>query len=149
MPGVVSAEVNLSGETVRITYDPVTATVEQMAEAVEKAGYSLVLPSDGDDSKTEESGKRHEEYLHQLRTFTVGVIFSLPILILSMGRDFGWVLPGLSGWKLNLLLLLLATPVQFYTGFDYYTKSWKSLKNGSATMDVLVTLGSSTAFLFR
>jgi Cu+-exporting ATPase len=48
----------------------------------------------------------------------------------------------------NWLFLALATPVQFYTGGDYYTGAWKSLKNGSANMDVLVAMGSSVAYFY-
>jgi Cu+-exporting ATPase len=46
------------------------------------------------------------------------------------------------------LFLLLATPVQFYVGWDYYTGAFKSLRNGSANMDVLVALGSSVAYFY-
>jgi len=48
----------------------------------------------------------------------------------------------------NWLFLALATPVQFYTGWDYYVGGFKSLKNGSANMDVLVAMGSSVAYFY-
>jgi Cu+-exporting ATPase len=65
-----------------------------------------------------------------------------------MGRDL-----GLSGqWShavwVNWLFLALASPVQFYTGWDYYVGGFKSLKNGSANMDVLVAMGSSVAYFY-
>ncbi|MDZ7698448.1 MAG: copper-translocating P-type ATPase [Deltaproteobacteria bacterium] len=49
---------------------------------------------------------------------------------------------------MNWLFLALATPVQFYTGWDYYTGGFKSLKNRSANMDVLVAMGSSVAYFY-
>jgi Cu+-exporting ATPase len=49
---------------------------------------------------------------------------------------------------MNWLLLALATPVQFYVGWQYYTGAYKALRNGSANMDVLIALGSSAAYLY-
>ena len=74
--------------------------------------------------------------------------FTIPLFVLSMGRDFGlsgpWAhAPGSTGSS-----SLLATPVQFYTGWDYYTGGWKSLRNRSANMDVLVAMGSSVAYFY-
>jgi Cu+-exporting ATPase len=48
----------------------------------------------------------------------------------------------------NWLFLVLATPVQFYVGWDYYVGAYKSLRNGSANMDVLVAMGSSVAYFY-
>jgi P-type Cu+ transporter len=48
----------------------------------------------------------------------------------------------------NWLFLALATPVQFYVGWDYYVGAYKSLRNGSANMDVLVAMGSSVAYFY-
>ena len=49
---------------------------------------------------------------------------------------------------LNWLMLALATPVQFYVGWQYYVGAYKSLRNGSANMDVLVAMGSSAAYFY-
>ena len=48
----------------------------------------------------------------------------------------------------RLAMMALATPVQFYVGWQYYVGAYKSLRNGSANMDVLVALGSSTAYFY-
>ncbi|MCD6356378.1 MAG: copper-translocating P-type ATPase, partial [Anaerolineaceae bacterium] len=79
----------------------------------------------------------------------IGLIFSIPLFLLSMGRDFGLVplKMGQSDW-FNWLLLLLATPVQFYVGAQYYIGAFKALRNGSANMDVLIALGSSVAYFY-
>ena len=45
-------------------------------------------------------------------------------------------------------MLALAIPVQFYVGRQYYIGAYKSIRNGSANMDVLVALGSSAAFIY-
>jgi Cu+-exporting ATPase len=76
----------------------------------------------------------------------VGAAFTLPLFLLSMGRDFGLLGAWSHGTWVNWLFLALATPVQFYTGWDYYVGGLKSLRNRSANMDVLVAMGSSVAY---
>jgi Cu+-exporting ATPase len=88
------------------------------------------------------------EIRNQTRKFLIGLAFTAPLFILSMGRDFGIFGPWAHGSWVNWLFLALATPVQFYTGWDYYTGGLKSLKNGSANMDVLVAMGSSVAYFY-
>jgi len=65
-----------------------------------------------------------------------------------MGRDFGLMGPWSHASWVNGLFWLLATPVQFYVGWDYYVGGIKSLRNGIANMDVLVAMGSSTAYFY-
>jgi len=86
---------------------------------------------------------------HQRRLLVVGIALTLPIFLLSMSRDLG-ILPHTiadSSW-LNYLLLVLATPVQFYVGGQYYVGAYKALRNGSANMDVLIALGSTVAYVY-
>jgi Cu+-exporting ATPase len=78
----------------------------------------------------------------------IGLIFTVPLFLFSMARDFGvfgmWAHAAWTNW----LMLALATPVQFYVGAQYYVGAYKALRNGSANMDVLIALGSSTAYLY-
>ncbi|NIT40507.1 MAG: cation-transporting ATPase PacS, partial [Gammaproteobacteria bacterium] len=91
---------------------------------------------------------REREIQGHVRKLTVGVIFTVPLLILTMGRDFGLFGAWSHAAWVNYLLWALATPVQFYTGWDYYTGSYKALRNKSANMDVLIAMGSSVAYLY-
>ena len=65
-----------------------------------------------------------------------------------MSRDFGLTGEWSHAAWVNWFFLVLATPVQFYTGIDYYTGAWKNLKNKTANMDVLIALGSSVAYFY-
>ena len=65
-----------------------------------------------------------------------------------MARDFGLTGTWSHAPWVNWLFFVLATPVQFYTGWDYYVGSWKNLRNATANMDVLVALGSSVAYFY-
>jgi Cu+-exporting ATPase len=148
VPGVVSVSVNFGTETATVEYDPEAVSIEAMAEAVKKSGYELVIPAEGAKVEDAEQVARARELKQQQRYFLVGVLFSVPLLILSMGRDFmllgSW---GHAAW-MNWLFLLLATPVQFYTGSGFYSGGFRSVRAGSANMDVLVALGSSVAYFY-
>lgn len=148
VPGVENALVNLAAETVHVTYDPAVTGPERMAEAVEAAGYRLVLGAEGDIPDDTEQRAREESLRRERRAFFAGVLFTVPLFVLSMGRDSGllgiWAQAPLMNW----LFLLLATPVQFYTGRDFYAGGLKSIRNLNANMDALVALGSSAAYVY-
>ncbi len=141
VPGVLDASVNLAADSATVRFDPAVASVDAMLRAIADAGYRAVPP--GDDA---EQQARASEAARVRREFAVGAALSLPLLVLAMGRDFGllgaWAYAAWVGWA----MLALATPVQFYTGWGFYTGGIKSLRNGAANMDVLVALGSSVAF---
>lgn len=142
-PGVKLAEVNLASETARVVFDPKLTDFDTMATAVSRAGYQLIA-SDSD----EEAAARAREQKHQRRTFVVGLIFTVPLFLSSMARDFSILGQASHGAWFDWLLLVLATPVQFYTGLDFYIGGFKSVRNRVANMDVLVALGSSAAYLY-
>ena len=146
--GVTQAIVNFATETATVEFDPTVTDVQAMAEAVKKAGYQLLLTAGKEDGRDVEQEARERELRSQRRYFIVGMIFTLPLFALSMGRDF-FILGSWSHaiW-VNWLFLFLAAPVQFYTGWGFYTGGWKSIRAGSANMDVLVALGSSAAFFY-
>jgi len=148
VPGVVNASVNFASEHALVEYIPTIATIDDMISAIKKAGYGAIRPDETIEGEDAELAARKAEIKNQTRKFLVGALFTAPLFFLSMGRDFG--LFGLwahAAW-VNWLFLALATPVQFYTGLDYYIGGWKSLKNGSANMDVLVAMGSSVAYFY-
>jgi len=148
VPGVVSASVNFASERARVEYIPSVATIDDMIAAIEKAGYGAIRPDEVLGDEDAELAARNAEIQNQTRKFLVGVLFTAPLFFLSMGRDFGLLGLWSHAFWVNWLFLTLATPVQFYTGWDYYTGGWKSLKNGSANMDVLVAMGSSVAYFY-
>jgi Cu+-exporting ATPase len=145
--GVTSAAVNFATERASVRFDPSAVSVAQLVAAVERAGYGVVL-ADERGIEDAEARARAEEVRRQERKFWTGVVFTAPLFVLSMARDF--MLLGMwahAPW-VNWLMLALATPVQVYVGADYYVGGWKSLRNRSANMDVLVALGSSVAYVY-
>jgi Cu+-exporting ATPase len=147
-PGVVNAAVNFASERLLVEYIPGAVDVEDIVGAIEKAGFGAIPPEEGSDAEDIEQQARDAEIQDQTRKFAVGVLFALPLFILSMGRDFGLIGQWSHAPWVNWLFWALATPVQFYTGWDYYQGGLKSLRNKSANMDVLVAMGSSVAYVY-
>lgn len=148
MDGVVSANVNLASERASVEYLPGVVTLAAMQQAIRDVGYDVVVPKQGQIAEDVERAAREAELRDQTLKFWTGVAFTLPLFVLSMARDLG--LLGMwahQGW-VNWLFFALATPVQFYVGWDYYTGGFKSLRARSANMDVLVAMGSSAAYFY-
>ncbi|MGH2538615.1 MAG: cation transporter, partial [Candidatus Promineifilaceae bacterium] len=146
--GVVAATVNLASDKATVELDAGRATRAELVAAVRRAGYDVVEAAAGEALEDREAAARQAEVRHQERRFLVGALFTAPLLALSMARDLGLLGMWAHASWVNWLFLALATPVQFYVGWDYYTGAYKSLRNGSANMDVLVAMGSSAAYFY-
>ncbi len=146
--GVVDATVNLASERATVRYAPGATTRADLVAAVRAAGYDVVEAAEGEEAVDAEAAAREAAIAHQKRRLLIGVLFTLPLFLLSMSRDLGLLGSWASALWVDWLFLALATPVQFYVGWDYYTGAFKSLRNGSANMDVLVALGSSVAYFY-
>jgi len=146
--GIVNTTVNFASERAAVEYIPGVATVQDMITAIEAAGYGVISPEEISEEEDAEQIARQAEIRDQTRKFIVGVVFALPLFVLSMARDFSLIGPWSHAAWVNWFFWALATPVQFYTGWDYYVNGFKSLKNKSANMDVLVAMGSSVAYFY-
>jgi len=146
--GVLEVNVNYANEKANVNYIVGTTNRAQLVAAVRKAGYDVVEVGSGEELVDAEAKAREAEVRHQEKRLLVGILFTLPLLIISMGRDLGLLGHWAHAAWVNWLIFALATPVQFYVGKDYYTGAYKSLRNGSANMDVLVALGSSAAYFY-
>ncbi|WP_309122164.1 heavy metal translocating P-type ATPase [Paenibacillus sp.] len=145
MGGVSSATVNFAMETARVEYTPGEVTAEELQAKVKQLGYRAVAQQEG--HSTED--RRQREVRLQKRKLLGSAILSLPLLWSMVGHfSFtSWMyVPDLfmNPW----FQLLLATPVQFYIGKPFYVGAYKALRNGSANMDVLVSLGTSAAYFY-
>jgi len=147
LDGITAVNINPTNGKALIRYIPTILTQLEIRRQIKSTGFDSVIL--GDIEEDAEARVREEEAKKQKRLLITGILFTLPLFILSMGRDFGLVPEEIAyhPW-LNWLLLALAAPVQFYVGWQYYVGAFKSLRNGSANMDVLVALGSSVAFLY-
>jgi Cu+-exporting ATPase len=148
LPGIQAANVNLANERLMVAYDPTILTHDDIVARVRKAGYDVPEVTANEELEDAEAKARQAEIAHQWRRLIIGAVFTIPLLALSMARDLGVLGSWASASWFNYLLWALATPVQFYVGWDYYVGAYRSIRAGSANMDVLVALGSSTAYLY-
>jgi Cu+-exporting ATPase len=133
--GLVNATVNFASERAAVEYIPGVANLQEMIAAIEAAGYGVISPEEISEEEDAEQIARQAEIRDQTRKFIVGVVFALPLFVLSMARDFSLIGPWSHAAWVNWFFWALATPVQ-------------SLKNKSANMDVLVAMGSSVAYFY-
>jgi Cu+-exporting ATPase len=146
--GALEVNVNYASEKASVKYIVGVTGRAELVAAVRKAGYDVVEAEGEEELQDAEAAARAAEIRHQEKRLIVGVIFTTPLLVLSMARDFGLLGEWAQASWVNWLFFALATPVQFYVGRDYYIGAYKSLRNGSANMDVLVALGSSAAYFY-
>jgi P-type Cu+ transporter len=144
--GVREAQVALATEKARVRYVPTIVSQAEIRKAVAQAGFeALELGGDADDA---EAQARAAEIAHQKRMLIIGLLFTVPLFVFSMARDFGlfgmWAHADWVHW----LMLAFATPVQFYVGAQYYVGAYKAIRNGAANMDVLIALGTTAAYVY-
>jgi len=145
LPGVTNANVNLAMETARVEYSPGEISVTDMQNKVKQLGYKAIVKEDN----TNTGDHRKKEIGRQKRKLIISAILSLPLLWSMVGHFTftSWMyVPDLfmNPW----FQLILATPVQFIIGRHFYIGAYKSLRNGGANMDVLVSLGTSAAYFY-
>jgi len=146
-PGVVEAQVNYAAERARLRYLPTLLTPADVRKAVEEQGFEAIELGAG--SEDVERAARTRDITRQRQRLIVGLGFTVPLFALSMAADLGllpmaWRHAALFGW----VQWALATPVQFYSGGQYYSGAFKALRNGAANMDVLIAMGSSAAYFY-
>lgn len=146
--GVLDASVNFASEKATVKYVAGLVTHADLVATVRKAGYDVVEAASDAELEDAEAAAREDEIHHKWTRLIVGLSFALPLFVLSMARDFGLIGMWAHANWVNWFFLALATPVQFYVGWDYYVDGYKSLRNGSANMDVLVAMGSSVAYVY-
>jgi Cu+-exporting ATPase len=146
LEGVIEASVSFARERAQVRYIPTVVSQAELRRAIQAAGFEAV--ETGGETEDAERKAREAEIAQQRHLLIVGLIFTIPLFLLSMGRDLG-LLPAWSQqpW-VNWLMFALATPVQFYVGWQYYVGAFKALRNGSANMDVLIAMGSSAAYFY-
>ncbi|WP_256684002.1 heavy metal translocating P-type ATPase [Halococcus qingdaonensis] len=153
VPGVLSAEVNYATDEATVEYNPADTDREDLYAAIEDAGYSPVRDDgSGESERDQRDAAREGEIRRQFRLTLFGAALSLPLIAFMVeklllgggalpetifGVDFGWI------------EFLLATPVQLVLGRPFYENAYNALvKNRTANMDVLIALGSSTAYVY-
>ncbi|MDX1960536.1 MAG: heavy metal translocating P-type ATPase [Leptospiraceae bacterium] len=142
--GVQDARVNFVRETAFVRFDD-SVKSEDLFEKVESLGYKASEHSEANSDKTED---KHKAELKKLKfRFVLSALLSFPLLY-TMVSHFSILsfLPLPGGMMNPWFQFLLATPVQFWIGFPFYSGAYRALRNKAANMDVLVAIGTSAAY---
>ncbi len=163
VPGVKDASVNFATEQATVTYDAAQTNLEQMVQKVETIGYKaapqvastqetmlvgteanisapLGTPAGSLFQEDEQSKRKRAEIVRKRNLLILGIVLSLPVVILSM--FFMNRFPGE-----NYLLLVLTTPVWAVVGWEFHRGAIRTLRHASANMDTLISLGSTAAYI--
>ena len=149
VPGVLKAGVNLATERATVEYIPGVAALDDLKRAVHDAGYEVleVAKEEAEDALEREERARRRAYQGLKRKFIVGVTLTVPIFALAYADLLG--LSRLIPRQLNFWLqLVLATPVQFWVGWQFYRGAWAAAKHRTTDMNTLIAVGTSAAYIY-
>lgn len=154
LPGVTDVAVSLVTETARVEFDRAFVGPRELVERVEEMGFDAML-SDQEDATQVQSLTRTKEIQEWWNRFWWSVVFAVPVFIIGMIMPQIPFLRPIVDFRLmrgiylgDFVVFLLTTPAQFWVGRKFYRNAYKSLKHRSATMDVLVMLGTSAAYFY-
>jgi len=134
---VESAGVNFASEEAQVTFDDSKTSAADIAKIIEKTGY-------GAKEKTEDALPQPEEAAHVSWRLWLLLAINIPFLIGMAGMMIGrhdWMIPPV--WQ-----FALASVVQLWLAVPFYKSAWASIKGGLANMDVLVTIGTVSIYLY-
>ncbi len=152
--GVSNVNANYGSERLLLEYDSAQIKIEDVHKLVRKLGYTLILPKEGVSEEEEAEKARLEEIASLKKRVIISFVLATPIIVYYMAVHMLNLQHvhaiTLSGYfiDLNWIYLIMTTPIQFGVGWPFYRNTWTALRAGSASMDVLVVLGTTSAYLY-
>lgn len=153
-PGILSVAVSLPLNSAKVEFDRSLVGPRDIVEWVEETGFDVILAGD-DDATQIKSLTRVKETQEWKRRFLWSTVFGVPVFFLHMVAHRIPALRPILHLKLlhgiyldQFIIFCLTTLSQFWVGSRFYKNAFKAIKHGSGTMDVLVMLGTSTAYFY-
>lgn len=143
LKGVKQITVDFPTERAEVTFGPEQIRLSEIMRAIKDAGYEPI--EEKKEAEDLEKQAREKEISELKLKFAVGAVLSAVVFLGSFPEWFSFV-PGLL--SNHLVLFLLATPVQFWVGAQFYRGAWQALKNGTADMNTLIAIGTSAAYFY-
>lgn len=150
LDGIEHTNVNLTTEKATIKYDTAKTRISEIKQAIKKAGYE---PLDIELQDIDDNKSRHEKEIHSLwNKFIVSMVFSVPLLIISMGHMIGLSLPAIihphhNPFNFALVQIILVAP-SIAVGYKFYTVGFSILFRGNPNMDSLIGIGTGAAVIY-
>jgi Cu+-exporting ATPase len=138
--GIINATVNFASEKLYVEYDTEKMNIQKIKDAVKSTGYTAE-----EEMKDMEKDMREEEMMNLKIKLVASIIFTLPVFFGSFSDIFLWVPEFFTE---PYVLLVFATPVQFWIGSMFYKGLFLSIKNKRPDMDTLISIGTSAAYFY-
>ena len=148
LDGVVSVAVNFATEKAAIDYFPSQVGIREFKRAVKEAGYEVVEAGQGEDIVEKEQREREKAYKELRTKVIIGAVLAAPIMVLMQWHHLfgGWLHLPLQ--MNHLIQLVLATPVQFYIGLQFYRGAIAAARHKTTNMNTLIAIGTSSAYIY-
>ncbi|KSU64422.1 ATPase [[Bacillus] enclensis] len=152
LEGVKHSSVNLTTEKLVVEYDPSVVTAADIKKAVSEVGYEAQEDVETEDKADQDRDKKERHIKHMWKRFWISAVFTIPLLLVSMGHMLGMPLPDAIDPMTNptgfaLIQLVLTIPVMVM-GKPFFTVGFKTLIKRHPNMDSLVALGTGAAFVY-
>lgn len=160
VPGVQQADVNYALGKAHVTYAPERVDVQQIVDAVQRAGYLASTEVDAADAVTEaedgETAAHAREYRSLMRKFWFALAIGIPVMLVAYPELPWFYLPTWLGvpvteemvWWLFVLSGVVTLPVMLYSGRHFFTGAWAAFKHHAADMNTLIAVGTSAAWIY-
>jgi Cu+-exporting ATPase len=143
VPGVSEATVNLASERATVQFLPGRVAIADLRRAVDDAGYRLRDVAEEERDAGAEARQREQRTLFA-RLLFAGIVGAL--LLLGAQHQHIPLLADIPVRWINVVSFLLATPVQFWAGWQFYVGTWKTARHFTADMNTLIAVGTSAAY---
>lgn len=147
--GVISASVNFASEQASVEYIPVIASIRDFKKIVRDAGYDIVEVTEGEDVVEKEKRERENEFRKLKLKLIAGALLTTPLLLLAFSDMTG--IPFITRLPMQasfFIQLILATPVQFWVGRQFYTGAIAAARHRTTNMNTLIAVGTSAAYVY-
>jgi Cu+-exporting ATPase len=147
--GVISASVNFASEQATVEYVPAVASIRDFKKVVKDAGYDIVEMKEGEDIVEKEKREREREYRKLKLKLIAGALLTAPLLLLAFSDMSGASFITQIPMRVNFLIqFILATPVQFWVGRQFYAGAIAAARHRTTNMNTLVAVGTSAAYVY-
>lgn len=148
LDGVDQAGVNFGAEQAAIDYDPGRVSPTQLREVIERLGFEVPSAEESKAEQVETEDQRHVREINILkRRFAFSAFVAVVIMLSGVLPDES-LFPAVGSIKHNILLFMLATPVQFWAGWTFYRGTLAGIRHGYSDMNTLIAVGTSAAYFY-
>ncbi|MEM7823711.1 MAG: cation transporter, partial [Candidatus Aenigmatarchaeota archaeon] len=146
LDGIIKVNVNFATEKATVEFNETLVNENEINNVIEQLGYKVIKEVNHEAEKAVDRQKEvREKEIRTLKSlFIFSLLLSIPIFLIAM--PFEWL--NIEIPYKNIILLLLATPVQFIVGYRFYRGAFLALKAKTANMDTLIAIGTSAAYFY-